>query len=187
MTVVRAAAELADSAGLNQVTLAAVAERLGVRTPSLYHHVDGLDGLRRELALFGIHQLRERLTKATIGKAGDDAVRAIMQAYRSFAQKHPGLYNATLRAPEENDMELRRAAQSVVDVLLAVLEPFGLKEEKALHIVRGLRSLAHGFVSLEAAGAFGLPLNCDESFHRMVDLFLQGVYGMDKTDMPNHS
>ena len=50
-TVVQAAATLADTAGIGQLTLANLAERLGVRTPSLYNHVAGLPGLRRDLAV----------------------------------------------------------------------------------------------------------------------------------------
>jgi AcrR family transcriptional regulator len=175
MTVVRTAAELADSLGLHQVTLAAVASQLGVRTPSLYNHIEGLGGLRRELALYGINKLGKRLGRAAVGKATDDAVKAIMQAYRSFAREHPGLYEATLHAPDMNDTEVQRASEEVVDILLTVLEPFGLPKNEALHVVRGLRSLAHGFASLESAGAFGLPLDRDESYRRMVDLFLRGL------------
>src|SRR5215472_13481724 len=52
-TVVRAAAELADASGLDSLTLAGLAEHLGVRVPSLYNHVEGLPGLRRSLALYG--------------------------------------------------------------------------------------------------------------------------------------
>ncbi|MDN4593165.1 TetR/AcrR family transcriptional regulator [Polycladomyces subterraneus] len=175
MTVVRTAAELADSLGLHQVTLAAVASRLGVRTPSLYNHVEGLGGLLRELALYGINKLGKRLERAAVGKATDDAVKAIMQAYRSFAREHPGLYEATLHAPDMNDTEAQRASEEVVNILLTVLEPFGLQKNEALHVVRGLRSLAHGFASLESAGAFGLPLDRDESYRLMVDLFLRGL------------
>jgi hypothetical protein len=51
------------------------------------------------------------------------------------------------------------------------LESFALQGEDALHATRGLRSLVHGFATLEAAGGFGLPLDCDESFRRLVEMF----------------
>nr|MDT0664287.1 TetR family transcriptional regulator [Micromonospora sp. DSM 115978] len=44
--VVAEAAALADTAGLDAVTLSTLADRLGVRVPSLYKHVDSLDDLR---------------------------------------------------------------------------------------------------------------------------------------------
>jgi len=72
--VVAVAAELADEVGLDQLTLAQVAARLGVRLPSLYNHVEGLPGLRRELALRGLRQLLERLGGAAIGTAEIDPI-----------------------------------------------------------------------------------------------------------------
>ena len=52
-----------------------MAERLGVRTQSLYSHVDGLDGLRRELALHAVRELGAVLTDAAMGRAGAEAMR----------------------------------------------------------------------------------------------------------------
>src|SRR3954469_10643694 len=96
--VVQAAAALADIAGLGQLTLADLAARLGVRTPSLYNHVAGLPGLRRDLALLGTRELSMRLSRAAIGKSGDAAVQSVCQAYRAFVNEHPGLYAATVRS-----------------------------------------------------------------------------------------
>lgn len=48
--IVTAAAEIADAQGVDAVTLARVADRLGVRAPSLYVHLTGLGELRRLLA-----------------------------------------------------------------------------------------------------------------------------------------
>jgi AcrR family transcriptional regulator len=175
--VVEAAAALADAEGLEQLTLARVAERLGVRTPSLYNHVAGLEGLRRELALAGLRALSPRLTRAALGKAGGAAVLALADAYRAFARERPGLYAASLRAVGEEDRDLQRAGWEVVELVLAVLAAYELSEEDALHATRGLRAIVHGFVSLEAAGGFGLPLDLDESFHRLVCAFIRGLDG----------
>jgi AcrR family transcriptional regulator len=173
--VVAAAAAVADEAGLEQVTLARVAERLGVRSPSLYHHVAGLPGLRRELALGGLRALEAQLARAAVGKSRDDAVLALADAFRAFAHAHPGLYAATLRSPDSADDELTRAGQDVVDVVLAALAAYGLSGDDALHATRALRAIVHGFVSLEATGGFGLPLDLDESFHRLVRAYSLGL------------
>ena len=58
--VVAAAAALADAEGLERLTLARLAQQLGVRSPSLYAHVDGLEDLRTRLAIRGARQLRGR-------------------------------------------------------------------------------------------------------------------------------
>lgn len=169
-----AAAELIDHDTLNMdgLSLSRVAERLGVRTPSLYKHVDGLPALRRELALLALEQMREVLADAAVGRSGDAALRAVAAAYRSFAREHPGLYGAAQRTSQPGDAAHEEAGRRVVDIILRILEPYGLSGDDALHAVRGLRSVLHGFVSLEAAGGFGLPLDLDESYRRLVEGFL---------------
>ncbi len=48
--VIRAASDLADEKGLNNVSLKSVAEKLNIRTPSLYNHIESLDHLLLEVA-----------------------------------------------------------------------------------------------------------------------------------------
>jgi AcrR family transcriptional regulator len=173
--VVEAAGALADANGLDQLTLAQVAAQLGVRLPSLYNHVAGLAGMRRELALLSLRQLYERMSRAAIGKAEDTAVIAVAQAYRRYVLEHPGRYAATVRAPAPEDLEFQQAGQMIIDVVLAVLEPYGLAEEAAIHAVRGLRSIVHGFATLELAGGFGMALDRDESFLMLLRAFVAGL------------
>jgi AcrR family transcriptional regulator len=174
--VVSAAARLADRDGLEAVTLASLAADLGVRPPSLYNHVAGQDGLRRALALHGLREMTRRLERAAVGKAGDAALLGFAHAYRDFAGEHPGLYAATLRAPDPADPELDAAGDELLTIVLAVLDGYGFEGEDGLHAVRGLRSVLHGFVALEALGGFGLPLDRDESFARLLDMFLAGLH-----------
>jgi AcrR family transcriptional regulator len=173
--VVTAAARLADAEGVEAVTFARLAAILGVKPPSLYNHVAGQEGLRRELALSGVLELTRRLGRAAVGRAGDAAMVAIAHAYRDFARAHPGLYAASLRAPDHTDVELAEASTELVGVVLAVLAGYGLDGDDALHAVRALRSVLHGFVSLEALGGFGLPLDLDESFRRLIGGFIVGL------------
>jgi AcrR family transcriptional regulator len=173
--VAEVAARLADEAGLDNLTLAQVAARLGVKLPSLYNHVDGLPGLRRELARLGVRQLLERLSRAAIGKSEDAAVIGLGQAYREFVLAHPGLYAATVRAPAPDDRELQQLSNETIGVILAVLAPYRLGEEAAIHAVRGLRSIAHGFATIEAAGGFGLALDRDESFLLLLRAYAAGL------------
>ncbi|WP_029421457.1 TetR/AcrR family transcriptional regulator [Alicyclobacillus macrosporangiidus] len=182
VSVVLTAASLADEIGFEHVTLAAVASRLGVRIPSLYNHVDGLPGLRRELALYGIRELNKRLQLAAIGKESERAIEAMFHAYRAFARERPGLYEATLHAPDPQDRELEKAAQDIVETVLTVLEPFHFTHEDAIHVVRGIRSVAHGFASLEAAGGFGLSIDPDESYRRLISVFLLGLHSIRQVD-----
>jgi len=175
--VVHAAAELADAQGLHEVTLATLAARLGVRTPTLYHYVAGLGGLRRELALLGCQELAQRLGKAVMGKSGDEALRGLAYAYREFVHVHPGLYDATVQAADRDDTELVAAQTEVVEIAIRALSAYHLANEDAIHAVRMLRSVVHGFATLEQSGGFGIPLDIDETFERLLTIFLRGLGG----------
>ena len=75
--VVQAAADLVNAEGLEALSISRLAEKLGVQAPSLYNHVRGLPGLRRELALMGHRILAERLAEAAVGRSGEDALLAV--------------------------------------------------------------------------------------------------------------
>lgn len=176
--VVQAAADLINTEGLEALSLGRLAKNLGIRTPSLYNHVDGLPGLMRELSILNAHKLAERLNDAAVGQSGAELVRAVMQAMRAYIKEYPGLYLSTVRASgthEEVDEELQQEEARNVKVGMAIMASFGLEGEEAVHAVRGLRSVVHGFATLEISGGFGLPLELDESFDRLVDLFITGL------------
>ena len=181
-TVVRAAAELINAEGLEALSLGHLAEKLGIRTPSLYNHVDGLPGLMRELSILNARNLADRLSEAAIGQSGPELVRGVMQAIRAYIKEYPGLYLSTVRASGTQtvtDPELEQEEARSVKVGMAVMASFGLEDEDAVHAVRGLRSVVHGFATLEISGGFGMPLDLDESFSRLVDLFIAGLEGQN--------
>ena len=169
--VVGAAAELADEVGWERLTLAALAARLGVRLPSLYKHIDSLDGLRRDVAVLAVGELGAAVGGAAIGRAGGAALRPVAAAYREYALHHPGRYAATVRAPAAADAEHIAAAETVLRVVLAVLSGYGLAGDDAIDAARALRSALHGFATLEAGGGFGMPVDVDRSYTRLVDGF----------------
>jgi AcrR family transcriptional regulator len=175
--VVRAAAKIADDSenGWDALTLSRLAKKLRVRPPSLYNHVGGLEGVRRELKLRAMRDLNDALSRATIGKSRDDAVRGLAAAYRAFVKHHPGTYAATMVAAPKSDPALEKAAGQVVDTCLSVLSGYGFDRRAGLHAVRGLRSAVHGFVALEIAGGFGIPLDVDKSFDWLVSALLKGL------------
>lgn len=169
------AAELTDEIGWEQLTLAAVAARFGVRQPSLYKHVAGLGELRRDVSVLAGRELHEELSAAAVGKSGSDALQAMADAYRTFAKKHPGRYQACVMAPPPGDSEYLQVAGAVIQIVAAVLSGYGLAGDDAIHAIRGLRALMHGFVSLESGGGFALPQDLDESYRRLIYGFAQSL------------
>lgn len=177
-TLVNTAAEIADNEGVEGITLAALAAKLGVRSPSLYNHIKGLQDLRTQLAIYGLEQLYTAMSAAAEGVNGDAAVHAMGQAYVNFARSRPGLYETTLRAPEQANTELETASEHILQLIIRVLRDYELGEEGELHAVRGLRSILHGFASLEQKGGFGIPLDSNVSLTRLISTFITGIENM---------
>jgi AcrR family transcriptional regulator len=167
--VIAEAASVADEVGLERLTLAAVAGRLGVTLPSLYKHVNGLDAIRREVALLGVRELTVLLSAAAAGRAGRDALHGVTDAYRAYAHRRPGVVAASVMAPREGDSEHVAAAEQIMGVLVATLSGYGLVGVDLIDAIRSLRVTLHGFTALEDAGGFGLPHSVDGTFERLID------------------
>lgn len=179
--VIDAAAALADREGLDSVTLARLASELGVKSPSLYAHVDGIGDVVRRLGTRGARELATEMGHAVEGRSRSDALRALAHAYRSYALRRPGTYDAAQRARElRPDPEAAAAGRAATDVALAVLRGFGLEGDDAVHVTRLIRVTLHGFVALEAQGGFAMELSVEETFERVVaalDLVLRASEG----------
>ncbi|MGN7400907.1 TetR-like C-terminal domain-containing protein [Cytobacillus praedii] len=174
-TIVKAAAEIADIDGLEAVTLATLSRKLNIRPPSLYNHIEGLPGLRKELAVYGIEELNQYLSRAAAETSGDNAVRAMGEAYLTFARRNPGLYEATFYTIDMEDKDIKLASEKVVNLVIQVLQHYGLQGENAVHATRGFRSILHGFASIEQKGGFAMELDVNKSFHFLIDTFLLGI------------
>ena len=174
VTVVEAAARLVDEEGIEQLTLGRLAERLRVRTPSLYNHVAGLSGLKHDLALYCLRGMLDRITRAAVGKSSAEAIFAFADAYRSYAREMPGRYALTL-APDPDDQEVQALARQIVEVVSAILAPYNLSEEDTIHAIRSLRSIVHGFISLEEAEGFRMPVDPTASFHWLLNMFIDSI------------
>jgi AcrR family transcriptional regulator len=183
--VVTEAERLTDQDGPDGLTMAALATSLGVRQPSLYKHIDGLPALQRTIAVRAKAELSHVLARATVGKSRDDAIRALAAAYRTWSHQHPGRYQATLHAPDPTDPDDDAASAAAVTVVLDVLAGYDLHGADAVHAARGLRSALHGFVSLEAAGGFGLPHNLDDSYHQLIETCVTAL-SLDRPSRPDH-
>ena len=182
--VVNVAIEVADSQGLESATLSEVARRLGIKTPSLYNHVSGLADLRREIAIRGSRMVLEAFDAAVEGREGRDALRELARVDRVFAQQHPGVYESFLPAPSpEEDEELYNEMAAPVFVVAHVLLAMGIPQERALHLVRAMRALLHGFIDLEAKAGFGMPFDIDTSFEIASEVMIEAIVSESGADV----
>ena len=170
--VVAAGAAMADEAGIGQVSLAALAQRLGVKPPALYKHVDNLADLRHQIAALAMAEFGDALR----GKAGSDALAAAFTALRRYIQHHPGRYAATVGAEFHGDDDpLFVAGARVIDSIGAVLSGYGIPPGQTDHAIRTLRCTIHGFALLQAANGFQWSNDPDESFDWMIQFIDAGL------------
>lgn len=175
-TVTEAAADLADEIGLTQLNMSIVAERLGVKAPSLYKHVDGLADLTYRIAILGATELGEALREAMQGRAGGDALAAAAQTVRIFVKEHPGRYAATVGAtPAGPDDPLAVAMERSLGSFAAVLRGYELAPEQEIHAIRMLRSILHGFATLETSNGFQMNTDVDDSFAWVITFVDRGL------------
>lgn len=175
--IIETAAQIADEQGIEYVTLATIARKLHVRPPSLFNHVKGLPHIKRELSLYGVMKLHEKMDAAARGKVGEEAIFALADAYLTFTREHPGLYEYTIALPQPKDEEIEQEGNKIINLIIGALTVYQLTEENAIHAVRGLRSILHGFSSLEQKGGFGMPLKKEESLTLLLKAFLSGLNG----------
>ena len=174
--VIKAAAALANREGLEAVTLAALADDLGIRPPSLYNHIDGIDGLNRELMLQANRTLGEILEQEADGLVGEDAIRGCARGYRRFALEHPGLFPCLASGRElRQDPELWAATIETLSPFVSAAEDCGHTGDDLWEFLRLLRSSLFGFLSLEITRGFGYGLDPTESYDRLVEVLLAGL------------
>jgi AcrR family transcriptional regulator len=146
--IVRAAAEILEEEGLTGVTMQAVAQRVGVRAPSLSKRVEGRDTLLRLVAEATLGELAARVEPI------EDAAE-LAGAFRAFGRERPAAFLLVM-APAPGTpvarQEFRDAASTSVLRVAAGLAG----EERALEAARTLTAWSTGFVGMEINGAFTL-------------------------------
>ena len=169
--VTEAAAALVDEIGFEQLSMGAVAERLGIKTPSLYKHVTSQAELAHRIATLAMIEFGDAIRDAIAGRAGTDALIAGAQAMRTFVKEHPGRYAAGNAARANGpDDPIIAAAGRVMETWAAMLRGYQIDPDQEIHAMRMLRSSLHGFAELEVAGGFQMGADVDESFNWMIDL-----------------
>ncbi len=177
-SVTEAGAALADEIGLDHLSMRLLAERLGVKTPSLYKHVTNLADLTHRIAVQAMTEVSDATRDATQGRAGSEALTAAAQAMRTYVKSHPGRYAAANAArPTGPDDPLAPAVNRLLASLSAALRGYRLDPSQEIHALRMLRSMMHGFATLEVAGGFQLDTDVDESFTWMTDLIDRSLLG----------
>jgi AcrR family transcriptional regulator len=175
-SVTEAGAALVDEISFDQLSMGLLAERLGVKTPSLYKHVTSQADLAHRIAVLAMTEVADAIRDAIQGRAGGDALAAGAQAMRIYVREHPGRYAAgnAARATGPDD-PLIAADARVLASWAAMLRGYRLDPSEEIHAMRMLRSFLHGFATLEVAGGFQIDTAVDDSFTWIVDFIDRGL------------
>ena len=174
--IVDTAIDILSDRGEEALTTAEIARRLSISQPTLYSHIVSLDQIRELVAIRGVGELSERVREAVRGLVGDEALRAMAQAYRKFVRAAPALYMLQMKAPPTPAFSAagERAKQAVRDVLRAR----GLSEDQVLYVHSVVRASIHGFVDLEVKNALGDIDDADKSFSTYLRILAKGIDGL---------
>jgi AcrR family transcriptional regulator len=171
---------MADEIGYVNLTMGLLAGRLGVRPPSLYKHVGSLADLQHQVATLAMTELGEVIRDAVQGKAGLEALEALLTAVRAYVTTHPGRYTATIGAEFTGpDDPLLAAGTRVINSIAAVLRGYGIGQAEMDHAIRTIRCTMHGFAMLEASRGFQWDADPDESFTWMIRFIDRGLRPAD--------
>ena len=184
--IVDIATQITDEKGFDGVTLKEIGERLGIRSPSLYNHIDGLPALREKVSVKAMGMLRECLVRATMGKSGVDALREMGRAYIQFAREHTGLYETVQWMNIAADVQSESLFSDVVQLVYDIAAELGASELEASHIIRTVRSLAHGFASVESHNGFSHPSSVESSYEYALDVMIEGIKARQAYGHPVH-
>lgn len=166
--VLVAAEAIVDRLGWDGLTMSALARELGVKAPSLYHHVEGIDAVRGELQARTMASLAQALRDASVGRSGAAGVCAQAEAQRAFALRHRHRYEGFVRATIDPP-RMADAAVLAVDVVHRMLASAGVPDRSLEEVRRVLFVAHHGFIALESAGFFPAGEQTDELFARVLE------------------
>jgi AcrR family transcriptional regulator len=150
--IVAAGRDILEESGPTGLTMQSVAQRVGVRAPSLYKRVRDRDALIGAVAAATVGDLTERL------EASDRSLEDLARAYRALAHERPEGFRLMFAAAAPQEL-LDRAGMTIVDSAAAIAG-----QERALDAARLVTAWATGFIHMELAGAFRLGGDVDGAF-----------------------
>lgn len=177
--VLAAARDMLDEQGWDRLSMVALAERVGIKAPTLYNSVENLDDLRRQLWILVVRDMGESIRDAVLGLSGDDAVRAIATAYRAYAHKYPRRYALPVSIPGLKGPDILAAISVATETANAVFRWYGITGDDATVANTLLSASMSGFLAMELQGA--MQVDPDLAYRVMIENFIAGLQQMKKT------
>ena len=173
--VIRTASELIDEKGLYQVALKDVADKLGIRTPSLYNHIDSLDELLHEVAHAGMRAMNTQMMQSVLGKTAKDALKAAAVEYLNYMILHPGIYETIQWISFHGTKETEALLEQYHSLLQVLVRSCDFPSEKTSEIVDMFTGLLHGYTTQQLGKALKTPDPVRRQLCLAIDALLTGI------------
>ena len=179
--------KMIDESGLNAFSVRGLAAELGVQVSSLYNHIHNENDLLIEVAKRA-GDLYTQIIKGTMyGLPLDEATVKAGDAFSDFVTKHKYLYELLLDRRLIGTPEFDDANKRFTQPIYYILEQYGIKDKTASdHLYVMLRTVTHGFASLDALGIYdGLSFDPVESYRMMMNTVIGMMKELAKKDGNN--
>jgi len=174
-TIIKTARKLLERGGLDSLSLASVAAKLGIKAPSLYRHIESKGALLHAVIENTYQDLFQAYAEAISNSSDDpeEQLISLARAQHKFAHANP---NAYMLAYEVKDPEVRADPNTLLEqaVIIQKIMTKISGEEKSLVALRGLLAIGHGFIMLELNGQFQRGGDLSIAFEESIRAYLRG-------------
>lgn len=174
--IIKITSDIANQKGLSSISLKVIAEELGIKTPSLYNHIESLDDLLRGVAHVGMREMNDKMKESVIGKIGDESIIVVGVEYFKYIIVNPGIYEVIQWVGWHRNDETNFILSDYQELLKKLIRSCNFREEKIEDILTLITSIFHGYSSLELAKALEDKEDVLLKFEENLDVVLSGLH-----------
>lgn len=179
--IIKAAIKIIEEKGVQDFSLRSLAGNLGIKTASLYNHIDNINDLFYEAGVYALKRLESHLRAVSDGKTRDDAIRSLAYGYLDFAHTHKNLYDFIMYIRTQGHVGVDEFVASANAPISDVIAMYKLTPVQRIHRHRLLRSILHGFITQERSGFFTYSSeSLQKSSEVAIRCFLNDIHNAEK-------
>jgi AcrR family transcriptional regulator len=160
------ARNLLEEEGEDALSMRRLAERLGIRAPSIYKHFVNKEALEAALISQGFEE-QGAMFEAAFESPGEPIV-AITETFRAFGKRHPHLYRLMYDRSLNRDLLVPGSEESAVEPAVRALG--GDRD-----LARATFGFAHGMTILELNDRFPVDADVDAAWRRGLTAFTASI------------
>ena len=177
--IIETAASIVNEIGFENLSLKIIAEKLNIKSPSLYNHISSLDEIKSKLMVYGWKQMEERMIDSAVGVSGYEALRNMCNVFFDYATSNKGVFTAMLWYNKFENDEKEKATERLFNIIFKIMKSLDISDANINHIIRTLRAFLEGFSLLVNNNAFGNPISIKESFDLSLEVIINGIKSLE--------